>query len=110
MTTSSNTEIQELKNFLSDRFNDLERKIDNKFNELKLELKEDIKQVEVKILSVKGDIKGLSEKVDGIDKRVSLLEIRVKDQDTRLWTFVVGIFLALFGLLAKMAFFPSSNP
>ncbi|AFZ34301.1 hypothetical protein Sta7437_0707 [Stanieria cyanosphaera PCC 7437] len=117
MTTSSNTEIQELKNFISDRFVQLDRRIDDVKTELKLEIassqaeiKKDISNLDLKIESVKGDIKGLSEKVDGIDKRVSLLETRVKDQDTRLWTFVVGIFLALFGLLAKMVFFSSGNP
>lgn len=73
MTTSSNTEIQELKNFLSDRFFQLDRRIDELKTELTLEIassqaeiKKDISNLDLKIESIKGDIKGLSEKIDGL--------------------------------------------
>ena len=42
-----------------------------------------------------------------IDQRLESLEQNTKAQDNRLWTLIIGVVLALFGLLAKMAFFPS---
>ena len=87
------TEIQELKSFISDRFNELKLEISDTKAELKQdinntqlelkqdinntqsELKEDIRQTNLKIESVKGDIKGLSEKILGLDKRLSNVEI-----------------------------------
>jgi chaperonin cofactor prefoldin len=60
MTATSNIEIEELKNFINE-----------KFNEFKLELKQDINQLDKKI-----DV--LSEKVSGIDKRISIVETSIQ--------------------------------
>ena len=67
MTTSSGTDIQELKEFISDRFNELDKKIDNKFNELKLET-----------LEIKGEIKVINKEIEGVNKRLSSLETSVQ--------------------------------
>ena len=64
MTTTNNTEIQELKQFISDRFNQLDRKLD----ETKSELKQDISDL-------KGDLKALHVEVKGLEKRLSNVEI-----------------------------------
>ena len=45
MTTTSNTEIQDLKEFISDRFNQLDRKIDT----VKAELKQEIPEVKAEL-------------------------------------------------------------
>jgi uncharacterized protein YdcH (DUF465 family) len=60
MATTSNIEIEELKNFINE-----------KFNEFKLELKQDINHLDKKI-----DV--LSEKVNGIDKRISTVETSIQ--------------------------------
>ncbi|PSB11152.1 DUF1664 domain-containing protein [Pleurocapsa sp. CCALA 161] len=64
MTTTNNIEIQELKQFISDRFNQLDRKLD----ETKSELKQDIGDL-------KGDLKALHVEVKGLEKRLSNVEI-----------------------------------
>ncbi len=48
----------------------------------------------------------MEEKLNAVEKRLELQETRIGDQDKRFWTLIVGAFLALFGLLAKVAFFP----
>ena len=56
MTTSSGTDIQQLKEFISDRF-----------NELKLDISE-----------VKGEIKVINKEIEGVNKRLSSLETSVQ--------------------------------
>ena len=56
MTTSSGTDIQELKEFISDRF-----------NELKLEMSE-----------IKGEIKVIDKEIEGVNKRLTSLETSVQ--------------------------------
>ncbi len=56
MTTSSGTDIQQLREFISDRF-----------NELKLDISE-----------VKGEIKVLNKEIEGVNKRLSSLETSVQ--------------------------------
>ncbi|NCJ05166.1 hypothetical protein GS597_01255 [Synechococcales cyanobacterium C] len=76
------------------------------------------------IREIRDLILGMDKKIDGLDKRLevfqartdeqfksidqrlSTLENRVAAQDSRLWTFVSALVLALIGLLAKLAFFP----
>ena len=72
------------------------------------ELKQDIKEIKQDIKEIKQDITGLktefakqSEKLDGIDKRVSKLE---STQTTQLWALIV----LLVGAFLKFAFF--ANP
>lgn len=60
MSASSTTDLQQLREFISDRFNEIDRKIDSRFNELKLETTE-----------IKAEIKG-------IDKRLSNVEAAIQ--------------------------------
>jgi hypothetical protein len=78
MTPTSETDIRELKELISN----LDKKID--------------------VFQARTE-----EKLDGVAKRLDNLETRERDRDNRFWALVGGAFLALFGLLAKMAFFPS---
>lgn len=56
MATSSSTDLQQLKEFLSDRF-----------TELKLEMSD-----------VKGEIKVINKEIEGVNKRLSSLEVSVQ--------------------------------
>lgn len=51
-----------------------------------------------------------NQRIESLEKTLKsdtdALEKRLNAQDTRLWGVVVGVTLALFGLLAKLAFFP----
>jgi prefoldin subunit 5 len=71
MTTSSNTEIQQLKEFIDNRFNQLDRKIDETKSELKLEITEVKSELKQEIVQIKADIKG-------IDKRLSTVETSIQ--------------------------------
>jgi uncharacterized protein (UPF0335 family) len=55
MTTTNNTEIQELKQFISDRFNQLDRKLD----ETKSELKQDLSNTKSELKQDISDLKAL---------------------------------------------------
>ncbi|NCJ04982.1 hypothetical protein GS597_00285 [Synechococcales cyanobacterium C] len=48
----------------------------------------------------------MDQRFDSLEKQFNILENRVSAQDSRLWTFVSALILALVGLLAKLAFFP----
>lgn len=70
MTTTSNTEIKQLKEYISDRFD----KIDKNITDLKV------------------SVARVEEKVTGIDKRLDSLETSVKDQDNRFYCKNIKIF------------------
>ena len=44
-----------------------------------------------------------------MEQRQDSFEERTRVQDNRLWSLIAGVLLALFGLLAKMAFFPQGS-
>lgn len=48
----------------------------------------------------------IDQRFDAIDQRIGNVEQSLKAQDSRLWGFVVALFLSLAGVLAKVVFFP----
>ncbi|MGK7896629.1 MAG: DUF1664 domain-containing protein [Xenococcus sp. (in: cyanobacteria)] len=62
MSTTSSTEIQQLKEFIRDRFNQLDNKIDE----------------------IKKDLKDISDEVKSIDKRLVTVETKVISSEQRL--------------------------
>ncbi len=109
-----NTELNEIKTLISDRFNQLDRKLD----ETKVELKQDIAQVETKlekqIIKLEGDIKALHVEVRGIDKRLSnvensvtkIPEITEKFGELKNWrqtafVIIAGVVSAFLGWIAR---------
>ena len=68
MTTKSNTEIPQLKEFIKDGFDRLTR---------------DINQLDGKIDEVKDDLHNLSNKVESIDKRLVAVETKVDSVEKR---------------------------
>ncbi len=120
-----NNELIEIKTLISDRFNQLDRKLD----ENKAELKQDIAQVEIKlekqitqvenklekqITKLEGDIKTLHAEVKGIDKRLSnvessvtkIPEITEKFGELKNWrqtafVIIAGVVSAFLGWIAR---------
>jgi predicted nucleic acid-binding Zn-ribbon protein len=88
------TDLAAILNRIEQRFDKVDQKLDK--------VNEHLKKLEI------GQAK-IEEKVTGIDTRLSSLETRVRDQDLKLWGFVGSVFLALLGIIAKLAFFNNSN-
>ncbi len=98
-----NTELIEIKTLISDRFNQLDRKLD----ETKSELKQDISDI-------KGDIKALHVEVQGLEKRLSnvensvtkIPEITEKFGELKNWrqtalVIIAGVVSAFLGWIAR---------
>jgi hypothetical protein len=85
------------------RLRDLILGMDKKIDVFIAQNIEQLKRIEQRIDSVESN---LTQKIDALDKKVDSIETRMNAQDTRIWSIVVGVVLALFGLLAKVAFFP----
>ena len=103
MTTSSNTDIQQLKEFINDRLDRLDRKIDDKFNELKLEVKEDINRVEKRVIKVESDLQGIDKRISNIETSVQKIpEITEKFGELKNWRQIAFIIIAaVVGWLAR---------
>ena len=110
MTTASDTELRQLIEKLDQKLDRLDEKIDQKIDKLDEKLSLKIEKLDEKVEEINLAQGRNEEKLNGIDKRLDRLEIRVDEQDKRFWTLIIGAFLALFGLLAKMAFFPGKIP
>ena len=71
MSTKNKTELIEIKELIRDRFNDLDRKIDNQTQQLKIEF------LEVKS-ELSQTISTNTEKINGLDKRMGNIELSVQ--------------------------------
>ena len=84
MATSSSTDIQQLREFIGDRFNELDKKIDNKFNELKLETAE-----------IKAEIKGLEKRLSNVETAVQKIpDLAEKVGEFKNWKQIGVLLLA----------------
>jgi septal ring factor EnvC (AmiA/AmiB activator) len=50
----------------------------------------------------------IGERMNSIDTQLGDLKTQVRAQDSRLWTFITALVLAVVGLLAKFLFFPQA--
>ncbi len=84
MSPASSTKIQQLKEFISDRFNRLDQKVDE----------------------VKKDLKDISNEVESIDKRLCIVETKVVSIEQRLSIVESAIqrIPDLYGKLGKLKF------
>ena len=75
------TEIQDLKEFIGDRFNQLDRKIDQVHSELRKEISEVKSELKLEISELKGELKGdireLSAKIEATNQRINSVETRL---------------------------------
>lgn len=114
MTTTNNTEIQELKQFISDRFNQLDRKFDETKSELKQDLNNTKSELKQDISELKGDLKALHVEVKGLEKRLSNVEIsankipeitekfgELKNWRQTAFVIIAGVVSAFLGWLAR---------
>lgn len=67
------------------------------------------KKLDIHIAKTDERFKSIDQRFDALEKRMGSFEQNLKAQDNRLWTLIAGVVLALFGLLAKMAFFPTGG-
>lgn len=81
---------------LNQKIDAVETRLSQRIDAVEINLSQRIEAVDIK----------LTQRIDSLDKKVDGIEIRMNAQDTRIWSLVVGVVLALFGLLAKLAFFP----
>ena len=88
MATVTENELRELTDLINNRFN---------------ELKDDIKVIDKKldIYIAKTD-----ERLNSIDQGLADLKRQSEKQDNRLWVLISGMCLALLGILAKFALNP----
>lgn len=114
MTTTNNTEIQELKQFISDRFNQLDRKLDETKSELKQDLSNTKSELKQDISDLKGNLKALHVEVKGLEKRLSNVEIsankipeitekfgELKNWRQTAFVIIAGVVSAFLGWLAR---------
>jgi hypothetical protein len=78
-------------------------------------LKSMIERIDRKLDTIATDLVGMKVSqakiegtLEGISKRLDSIETRSNAQDGRFWTLIVGVFLAIFTLIAKLAFFPQA--
>jgi archaellum component FlaC len=99
MTTSSNTDIQQLKDLIQDRFSQLDSKIDNLNNKVDT-LTEKVNEIDKRLAVVES-------KVDSVEKRVNtfegkLLDISEKFGELKNWRQIAFIIIAaIVGWLAR---------
>ena len=106
MTTTSNTDIQELKEFIKDGFNQLDRKIDSKFIDLdrkidnvKSELKQEITEVKSELKQemseIRGDIKTIDARQKNVETAIQKIpEITEKFGELKNWRQIAFIVIA----------------
>lgn len=102
MSASSTTEIQQLKEFIQDNFNNLDKKIDTVKSELKedinrvqLELKEDINRVEKRVIKVESDIEGMDKRLSNVESAIQKIpEISKKFGELKNWRQIAFMILA----------------
>lgn len=84
MTTTSNTDLQELKEFIKDGFNQLDQKIDDKFNEL-----------DKRIIKLESDLQGIDKRMSNIESSVQKIpEITEKFGELKNWRQTAFIIIA----------------
>ena len=117
MTATSNTDIQELKEFIKDGFNQLDRKIDSKFidldrkidnvkselkqeiTEVKSELKQEITEVKSELKQemseIRGDIKTIDARQKNVETAIQKIpEITEKFGELKNWRQIAFIVIA----------------
>ena len=79
MTTTSNTEIQQLKEFIKDGFNQLDRKVDSKFNELDEKIDNKFNELDKKIDNVESTLK---QEISDVRGELKVIDARQKNVET----------------------------
>jgi hypothetical protein len=105
MTQATDTDIREIRDLLlglDKKIDGVDKKLDihivktdERFNSIEIQISDLKRNTDTKFADLKAD--------------VTDLKLQLRAQDSRLWTFVGGLFLAVLGFLAKFAFFPGGQ-
>ena len=109
-----NTDLIEIKTLISDRFNQLDRKVDQTTAELKQNITETKVEPKQDIGELKGNFKALHAEIKGIDQQLSniensagkILEITEKFGELKNWrqtafVIIAGVVSAFLGWIAR---------
>ena len=106
MFTTSSTEIQQLKEFISDRFNQLDKKVD--------EINKDLKDISQEVESIDKRLATVETKVIAIEQRLSIVESAIqripdlygKFGELKFWTqiefIIIVVLVAWFGSSGRL--------
>jgi predicted nuclease with TOPRIM domain len=98
------TDIKEILTEFKQQFDRLEERLDKRFEQIDKrfdELQKDITTVRVEIAGVKGDVKLVDEKVNGLGKRLENQEFISRGVLIALIVAILGGFAKLFGLVGN---------
>ncbi|NJN39201.1 MAG: hypothetical protein HC790_11590 [Acaryochloridaceae cyanobacterium CSU_3_4] len=113
MTQSIDTEIRDLILGLDKKIEGLDKKIeisaarteerfnsiDQRFIYLETQVADFKKSTDTQLADLKKNT----------DTQLADIRVQLRSQDNRLWTFIVALFLAVFGFAAKLILFPGSQ-
>lgn len=89
---------------LEDKIDTVSKKLEDKIDAVAADVND------LKIAQAKNDerFNSIDQRFNNVEQRLDTFEDRIKTQDNRFWGIITGMFITLFGLLAKMAFFPGT--
>ena len=85
-----------------ERLSSMETRFEERFNSMETRFEERFNAIDQRF-------DAMDQRFATMEKRQDNFEERSKSQDNRLWSLIAGVVLALFGLLVKMAFFPTGQ-
>lgn len=92
MTALTETDITELKELINTRFEQL------------------YKKMEIGFIEIKGEIKRLDERINGIEKLLNTMDKRLEKVETsqknQIWTLIGVLTTTIIGLTTRLFFFP----
>jgi hypothetical protein len=127
VTQATDTDIREIRDLLlglDKKIDGVDKKLDvhiartdEHFKSIEIQISDFKKSAETQISDFKkstetqiSDFKKNNDtQISDLKTDVIDLKLQLRAQDSRLWTFVGGLFLALLGFLAKFAFFPGGQ-
>ena len=92
--------LTDFKRETNQRFDSLQKEV----TDLRKEVTEFKQDTKVELIEIKGEIKTVNAKLDGLDKRVSKLE---NTQNAQLWTLIVTLVGAIISAFVKFGLFPN---
>ena len=112
--SKQNSDLVAITNLINDRFNQLDRKLDNTKAELKQEITETKAELRQDIARVEGEVKALQVEIRGVEKRLSnveaatikIPEITEKFGELKNWrqtafVIIAGVVSAFLGWIAR---------
>ncbi|NJM64499.1 MAG: hypothetical protein HC851_01925 [Acaryochloris sp. RU_4_1] len=109
MAQTTDTEIREVKELILG----LDKKIDaldKKVEVSAARTEERLKALETQAADFKKSTDTqLADLKKNTDTQLADIRVQLRSQDNRLWTFIVALFLAVFGFAAKLILFPGSQ-